>query len=143
MYFIFDTNTLISAILKPLGTPNLALSIARQKGKLVFCKETKDELIRVVSRNKFEKYLAFDLRIEIALSIIEGAEMRKIDSSPKIECRDPKDEIFLRLALRGDIDCIISGDIHLKEIDPFYNIPILPPSKFIDWIRRININVNK
>ncbi|HTH54474.1 MAG TPA: putative toxin-antitoxin system toxin component, PIN family [Cyclobacteriaceae bacterium] len=136
MLFVFDTNSLISAILKPQGLPKLALDVAQQKGKLVFSEETKNELLQVVAREKFEKYIAFDTRLGTALSIVEKSELGLISSSPKIECRDQNDLIFLKLAFSVNADCIVSGDIHLKELNPFHNIPILAPSKFLEWINK-------
>lgn len=135
MFFVFDTNTLISAILKPQGLPKKALDVAQQKGRLIFSEETKNELLQVVVREKFEKYCAFDLRLETALSIVGTSELDQVLLHPKIECRDQRDIIFLKLAFSVKANCIVSGDIHLKELNPFYNIPILPPSKFLEWIK--------
>jgi putative PIN family toxin of toxin-antitoxin system len=112
------------------------LTIAQQHGKLVFSEETKTELHQVLAREKFEKYLSFDLRLETALSILDRAHLRKITQLNKIECRDPKDIKFLRLAWDAQVNCVISGDIHLKELNPFHNIPVLSPSPFLEWISK-------
>jgi len=48
------------------------------------------------------------------------------------ECRDPKDDKFLELAVNGSADFIVSGDKDLQVLHPFRNIPILSPREFLD-----------
>ena len=53
---------------------------------------------------------------------------------PKIEiteCRDPKDNKFLELAVAGKADCIVTGDKDLLELHPFRNIRIITPKEFL------------
>jgi putative PIN family toxin of toxin-antitoxin system len=47
------------------------------------------------------------------------------------DCRDPKDDKFLELALNGRADVIISGDIHLLEMHPWRGIAILKPAHYL------------
>jgi len=46
-------------------------------------------------------------------------------------CSDPKDNIFLELAVYGGATCIISGDEHLLKLHPFQGIPIMKPDDFL------------
>jgi hypothetical protein len=48
------------------------------------------------------------------------------------ECRGPKDNIFLELAVAGNADCIVTGDKDLLVLGPFRNIRIITPKEFID-----------
>ena len=48
------------------------------------------------------------------------------------ECRDPDDDKFLALGLGSGADFIISGDVHLLEMNPWRGIPILRPQQFLD-----------
>jgi len=48
------------------------------------------------------------------------------------ECRDPKDNKFLELAVCGGADCLISGDGDLLALHPFRGIRILPPQAFLN-----------
>ena len=53
---------------------------------------------------------------------------------PKIEiteCRDPKDNKFLELAVAGKADCIVTGDKDLLVLHPFRNIRIITPKEFL------------
>ncbi|MEW6181847.1 MAG: putative toxin-antitoxin system toxin component, PIN family [Bacillota bacterium] len=46
-------------------------------------------------------------------------------------CRDPKDDMFLELAVSGAATCIISGDEDLLQLNPFRGIPIVKPDEFL------------
>jgi hypothetical protein len=55
-----------------------------------------------------------------------------IDPKIKIaECRDPKDNKFLELAVAGNADCVITGDKDLLILNPFRGIKIISPRDFI------------
>ncbi|MBX2965699.1 MAG: putative toxin-antitoxin system toxin component, PIN family [Cyclobacteriaceae bacterium] len=47
-------------------------------------------------------------------------------------CRDPKDDMFLELALSGEAKAIISSDPDLLALNPFENILIIPPQEFLE-----------
>lgn len=46
--------------------------------------------------------------------------------------KDPKDGMFLQLAVDSNAACIISGDPHLLELHPFRGIPILNATDFLE-----------
>jgi putative PIN family toxin of toxin-antitoxin system len=45
---------------------------------------------------------------------------------------DPKDDKFLEAALAGQVDFIVSGDIHLLDLKKFRSIPIITAREFLD-----------
>jgi len=47
-------------------------------------------------------------------------------------CRDPKDNMYLELALSGNAACIVTGDSDLLVLHPFENILIFTPNYFLD-----------
>ena len=55
----------------------------------------------------------------------------KATTSQVTECRDPKDDKFLALALDGSADVIIAGDEDLLVLHPWRGIPILSPREFL------------
>lgn len=133
MLFVFDTNTLISAILKPSSIPAQALDLARGKGQLIFSEETKLELLTVTAKLKFEKYLPLKDRLEKAEQIISKAVTKEIDLDSTIFCKDLSDIKFLNLAFKTNANCIVSGDSHLKELHPFRGISVWSPKDFLQW----------
>ncbi len=46
-------------------------------------------------------------------------------------CRDPKDGMFLDLAVHGNADAITSGDSDLLAMTSFRGIPIVEPAVFV------------
>ena len=47
------------------------------------------------------------------------------------ECRDPKDDKFLELALDGQADLLVTGDEDLLALHPWRGIPILSPANYL------------
>jgi len=48
------------------------------------------------------------------------------------DCRDPKDNKFLDLAISANASCIITGDKDLLMLNPFRGIPIINAVDFIN-----------
>jgi uncharacterized protein len=131
MLFVFDTNTLVSALLKPQGVPAQALLKALQIGKIVFSTETETEYLDVVRREKFNKYLPSDERLQSARRLIEKSERKVVSINLGGVCRDANDVKFLNLALEWNANCIITGDKDLLVLNPFRTIPIATPADFL------------
>lgn len=55
---VFDTNTLISAVLLAQSIPDRAFQVARSSCSLLFSDTTFDELQQVITRTKFDKYVS-------------------------------------------------------------------------------------
>jgi uncharacterized protein len=51
------------------------------------------------------------------------------------ECRDPKDDKFLELALDGKAEVLVTGDSDLLCMHPWRGIAILSPA---DYLARID-----
>lgn len=132
LYFVFDSNTLISASLLKKSVPRLALDQARQQGKLLFSLTTISELNDVLRRQEFNKYVLEEERIQLLTAMIRDALI--IETSEKItDCRDKKDNKFLELAVSGNAACIVSGDADLLVLHPFRGISILTPREFLSY----------
>lgn len=134
MRFVFDTNTLISAILKPNGTVMQVVNIALQKGIIVFSAETKSEIVSVIERDKFNKYRSLADRLNTVETIFSKGMQLDTKTTDLIMCRDFSDVKFLRLAFEAKADCLISGDADLKVLNPFRGIPILSITEFSSFI---------
>ncbi|MGH9821916.1 MAG: putative toxin-antitoxin system toxin component, PIN family [Blastocatellia bacterium] len=128
--YVLDTNVIVSALLLPRSTPRDAFERALEKGKILVSLPALVELENVLSRSKFEKYLYEQERKQFMAALVREAEF--IDVTERItECRDPRDDKFLELAVCGAADCLISGDLDLLALHPFRNIPILTPAEFL------------
>jgi uncharacterized protein len=56
-FWVFDTNTLLSALMNEKSIPGRALIKARETGTLLISSEIAAEYFEVFSRPKFEKYV--------------------------------------------------------------------------------------
>lgn len=128
---VFDTNVLVSAALIKHSVSRRAFDLARKEGDILVSAETLEELQIVLKRDKFKKYLN-DAERKLFLAIF-SSEATTVQVTETLNvCRDPKDDKFLELALSGKATLIISGDEDLLVLNPFRDISILPPHKFLE-----------
>lgn len=86
--------------------------------------------MRVLLRDKFDKYMPKKERTKQLELILEQSEFFLTDRLSILACRDAEDNKFLELALAAKANCIITGDKDLLVLHPFHNIAILSPSHF-------------
>jgi hypothetical protein len=117
--FVIDTNVLISAALFKTSLQDKVFDKARS------------ELKEVINRTKFDKYFKAGDRSKFLARFV--AETKFINVTHRVsKCRDPKDDMFLELALSANANCIITGDPDLLALHPFENIPIISPKEFLE-----------
>lgn len=130
-FFVFDTNILLSALFDETSVPAKALKRARLQAVLLISESVKFEYRQVFLRTKFDKYISLRTRIEFIENIIANSFPVNITEEIS-ECRDPKDDKWLSLAVSAKADCIITGDQDLLILHPFRNIPILSAVDFLN-----------
>ncbi len=127
--WVLDTNTLISRLLLPTGTAGRAVDHALALGVLLVSDDTLDELARVLSRPKFDRCVTLAERQRFIQLL--GGVARRVPITHRVQaCRDPKDDIFLHVALNGEAEAIVTGDRDLLVLDPFHGVRILGPADF-------------
>ncbi|HKA55132.1 MAG TPA: putative toxin-antitoxin system toxin component, PIN family [Candidatus Binatia bacterium] len=127
---MFDTSVVVSAVLLPRSVPRQAFDRAQERGKVLISMATVGELNEVLHRRRFDKYMREDQRLEFLAALIREAELVEV-TEVVTECRDPKDNKFLELAVGGKATCIISGDDDLLVLHPFRGIPVVTPQAFL------------
>ncbi len=131
-YFVFDTNTLISASLLIDSINKKAVRRAVILGEIASSNETLIEFKEVVFSKKFDKYfVSNEERLEL-LNEIENSIKQFFPSEIINASHDPKDNKCLELAVSSNASCIISGDKDLLTLDSFRDIPILNAVDFIN-----------
>lgn len=128
--FVFDTNVIVSAAVFKTSIPRQALDSARTIGKILMSWPTMAELQEVLHRKRFDKYLSEDERmlfLEALAKEVKPIEVIEIVT----DCRDPKDNKFLEVAVNGNADCIVSGDDDLLVLNPFRGIDIFVAQEFL------------
>lgn len=129
--FVFDTNVIVSALLAKRSVARDSLDKARELGHILLSLEVIDELYDVLNRPAFDRYVAEEDRIRFLNLLVKESTLVEIILKIK-ECRDPKDDKFLELAINGKADFIISGDADLQVLNPFRKIKIVSPREFLD-----------
>ena len=130
---VIDTNVVVSALVFRAGT----LAWLRETiiaGTLipVVSDETLAELFRVLAYPKLG--LGTEDRENIIEHYVEHAEAIK---QPRTRsrlppCRDPNDEMFVRLAYAAKVAALVTGDKNLLALASASRIPILTPAAFRD-----------
>jgi len=127
---VLDTNVVISAMLLPLSVPRRALDRAMQEGRILISAATMTEVDEVIHRPKFDQYLSEEERIEFLTTLVHKAEL--VNVADKVtDCRDPRDNKFLELAVSGLATHIVTGDADLLVLHPFRGIIVVSPSAFL------------
>ena len=127
---VVDTNTIISGILLPQSVPGRVLQLLTGTATLIFSPATRDELLEVLARKKFDRYVSAEARERAVVILVRDAEMVSPRRFVHV-CRDPKDDKFLDAAHAGKADCLISGDGDLVDLQAFGSIPILTARRYL------------
>ena len=127
---VVDTNVLVSAVLLPRSMPRRAFDRILDHGSLLISIATVTELNDVLRRPRFDPYIHPDERLRFLATLVRNGELVEVTESVT-DCRDPKDNKFLELALNGTASHIVSGDEDLLVLHPFRGIPILTPQGFV------------
>lgn len=130
---VVDTNVVISAVLRFSSTPGKAVSKVLDNGILLVSDATLNELADVLVRPKLDVYVSLDLRVRFLRQLSQAAENVSIIQRIH-ECRDPRDNKFLELALNGRADAIITGDADLLALHPWREIAILTPAEYLKQV---------
>ena len=127
---IADTNCLVSRLLLPSSVPGDAVRKAVDSGLLLVSEATMNELADVLARPKFDRYIGLEDRQRFLRMLLRVAEFVPIVCSVR-ECRDPKDDKFLEVALNGKANLIVTGDADLLALHPWRGIAILSPARYL------------
>jgi uncharacterized protein len=128
---VVDTNVLISALLQPSGrTAKVLDAIRATGGVLIFSDLSFAELVSRLARPKFDRYVDRGIRQRFLSDLAAVAEWVPITGAVRA-CRDPDDDKLLETAIRGEADCIVTGDRDLLTLDPFEGVTIFTPRDFL------------
>jgi uncharacterized protein len=123
---VFDTNVVVSALLFGAGRLAWLRGVwAGGRGGPLVSTETTHELLRVLAYTKFR--LSAIEREELLGDYLPFARVVDIPAGRfnLPECRDPHDLPFLRLAVAGHADYLVTGDDDLLSIERINTCRIL------------------
>ena len=127
---VFDTSTLVSAVLKPQSVPAQSLARAWEVAELLVSTETLDELRQVLARDRLDRFRDIGARREFFDHYEAMTLLCPVETSV-VACRDPSDDKFLSLAVSAGAKLIISSDNDLLTLGQLRGVTILRPSQFL------------
>lgn len=128
---VIDTNLLISAMIAPNSMIHEALYKALKEYVICVSQNTLDEFIEVARRDKFLRFIKDISGREKFISDIVNASKMIEPIYTITDCRDPKDNIILELALTCQAQYLVSGDKDLLSLHPYQGIQIITAREFL------------
>jgi len=132
LHAVLDTNVVLSALVFREG-PLASLRVAWQSGRFepLVDRATASELVRVLAYPKFRLAPG-----EQEALLAEYLPWCRVVATPKRPpavpaCRDPDDLSFLRLAVGGKADFVVTGDKALLEVGRRFVCPIVRAEEFL------------
>jgi len=124
---VFDTSTLVSAAFGSPGVPARAVQRALRTDQVAVSDAMMAELLDVLDRPRLARFLDPELRAEL-LWQLDTPGVPFAPTAAVTDCRDPKDNKYLELALAADADRIVSSDADLLVLHPWRGVRILRPA---------------
>jgi hypothetical protein len=126
---VFDASTLVGALLKAGSVPERALLLARATATICISDAVEAEIRDVFSRSKFRKYLTPG-RVASILAVLTAGAARFHPALAISDCRDPKDNKYLELALAAGASTIVASDDDHLVLHPWRGIEIVTPADY-------------
>ena len=130
---VFDASTVVSAALKADSIPERALLHAQEVDVFALSAAVDAEITEVLNRPKFAHSIPLRRRNRF-LRILREAAIWFEPAVPITDCRDPKDDKYLELALAADAETIVSSDDDLLILDPWRGVRILRPTEYLAFL---------
>lgn len=130
---VIDTNVLISAVLFSKSITAMAVRKALTDFDVCMSKSTFDEFCEVVNRKKFAKYFLGreHEREDFISDLMEFSQIIE-PTYQVVDCKDPKDNQFLEVALSCDALYLIMGDKKdLLSMNSYKGITIITAKEFL------------
>lgn len=127
---VLDTNALISALILPNSVTAKALYLVAEHFEIIVSKATWQEFEQKIKKTSLERYFRNTQDRDAAVHAINRVVTHVTVRSVVTDCRDPKDNPFLELALDGKAETIISGDKDLLVLNPWRGVCIQSSGDF-------------
>jgi uncharacterized protein len=126
MRAVFDTNVVISGLVFGRRLGWLRRTWATGAVVPIVCRETVNELLRVLTYPKFRLDVADrDALLADYLPFAEIVTLPNPLPGLRRACRDRDDAVFLHLAIVSQVDVLVSGDADLTVLASAY--PVISP----------------
>jgi hypothetical protein len=127
---VLEASVVVSATLSAGRTAESAILLARVHDALCWSAAVLDEIGEVLQRPKIAERVVEGRRVEM-MSLLTVNARRFRPRRTVRDCRDPKDDKYLELALEAGAWAIVSGDQDLLVLDPWRGVRILTPAEYV------------
>lgn len=127
---VFDASAVVSAALKIDSLPERALLRAEEADVFALSIAVDNEIAGVLNRPKFARAIPLERRTRV-LDIVRNAAIWFGPIIRIADCRDPKDDKYLELALASGAETIVSGDDDLLVLHPWRGVRIVSPADYL------------
>jgi hypothetical protein len=127
---VFDASAVVGAALKADSVPERALLRAEEADMFALSAAVDAEIGEVLERPKFTRAIPRERR-ERLLAILRGAAVWFEPAMRVTDCRDPKDDKYLELALAAGAEIIVSSDDDLIVLHPWRGVRIVRPAEYL------------
>ena len=127
---VFDVSALVGAAIRRNSVPEWALRLALRIDQIAVSEAVIAELHDVFARPRLQRFLNPELRDEV-LSEMHSLGLFFAPSEPVADCRDLKDNKYLKLALAAAATTIVSSDDDLLILDSWRGVRILKPAAYL------------
>jgi uncharacterized protein len=127
---VIDTNLWIGYFMGKHVKSYLDQILADPKIDLLISEKSLDELLSVLSRPKFQKYITFE-QIAVLIALIRRRSLFINVTSQITLSRDPKDDFLLALSIDGQADYLLTGDEDLLILQQIETTLIVKIADFI------------
>jgi len=130
---VVDSNIWVSAALLPRSVPAQALQHIIASEQLAVSPQQISEIQAVLERPKFRARIDAAAVARVT-ALLRAAPWHIEPTEAVFECRDPKDNMVLEIALAADARLIVSGDDDLLALDPWRGRRILTPRAYLKLV---------
>ena len=134
---VIDTNVVVSALLFG-GVPGKLIPLWKG-GRIrpLASKEIIEEYLRVLAYPKFQ-LSEEEINYLLYQEILPYSEIIRTKRGLVIVKQDPADDMFIRCAVAGKANMIISGDQHLLALKSYGKLKIVAPSQFLKQLQQFD-----
>ena len=126
---VLDASTLVGAAIRRGSVPDQAMRQAFATDRVAISQAMVAELVDVLHRPRLARFVDSGLRDDV-LSLVKTEGAVFASTEQVTDCRDPKDNLYLELALAAEADTIVSSDADLLVLHPWRSVPILRPADY-------------
>ena len=133
MRIVLDTIVLLSGLLSPYGPPGSILRLITA-GAVRICYDARIlvEYRQVLLRPAFP---FTEIQVDSLLDHLQ-ADGDLVAALPLVErLPDPEDEIFLEVALSGDAQCLVTGNLKHYPVQNRHGVRVESPRAFLELFR--------